>query len=470
MTSSATSLNGFRDTSTGSQLPFGPVPIDRLIESIRSGAIDAVLLVTPDNAGRCLGERVPGARILQAIDDPLAIRVPLMLWGIDIEQNVRAGLVHVGGMAAGVPDVPLVPDLSTARLLPWLPRTPVIICDPADAEGRPLDIAPRQMLKRQLARLEALGVQLQAATELEFNLFTESYEDAWRNGYTTLTPSSRYHAAYDALEALKSEAFIDAVISQMDQAGIEVEGYANEYGRGQHEINLKHTTALEMADRHFLYKFGVKSIATRLGVSATFMAKWMIGDEGNSCHVHVSLWDADTTAPLGEDKRFDAFVGGVAAHMAESTLMYAPHINSYRRFRPHSFAPTTIAVGDNNRTCSLRVVGLGKHRRVENRVPGADVNPYVALAAVALGGAGGIETEAAMPHLETGDVYSRTDLPMLPTSLPAALSLFENSKAVRDGLGTEAHHHLLAVGREEEIAFLSETVTDWERRRLFERG
>lgn len=448
----------------------GRLTVNELIREIELGLVDGVLLVTPDNSGRCLSERVAADGFVENLGRTNAYKVPLMLWGIDIEQDVREGLDHIGGMGAGVPDVYLVPDLATIRRVPWMPGLPVVICDPVDEDGVPIPFAPRQILKDQLARLESLGVTLQAATEVEFYLFDENYESAWHDNYRTLTPSSRYHAAYDALACLKSEEFIGEVIRQMNLAGIEIEGYAGEYGLGQHEINLKHTSCLEMADRHFLYKFGVKTIAARMGKSVTFMAKWNIEADGSSCHVHVSLWDRDEAASLGADPRFGGFVAGLAARAEAATLMYAPMVNSYRRFQPHSFAPTVIAVGDNNRTCSLRVVGSGESRRVENRIPGADVNPYVALGAIALSGADGIEAEMPMPTFETGDMYTRDDVPLIPTSLHAALDLFEGCSELRAALGDRAHAHLLAVGREEEKSFLMETVTDWEKRRLFERA
>ncbi|KRB78476.1 hypothetical protein ASE01_04225 [Nocardioides sp. Root190] len=451
-------------------LTYGPMSLDQLRAEANAGLVDAIMLVTPDNSGRCLAERVPTERFLAHHDELGAFKVPLMLWGVDIEQNVRAGLDHVGGMGGGVPDVPLFPDLTTIRRLPWLPGTPIVICDPFLHDGTPLPFAPRQILKRQLERLNALGVTIQAATELEFYLFDESYEAAWNSDHKGLTAASRYHAAYDAIAAIKAEPFVNEVIRQMDLAGIATEGYAHEYGFGQQEINLSHAGALEMADRHFLYKFGVKSIAARTGVSATFMAKWAIDGDGSSCHIHTSLWDVTGTMAMGDGREFDGYVAGVAAGMADATLMYAPNLNSYRRFQAHSFAPTVIAVGDENRTCSLRLVGGGATRRVENRVPGADVNPYVALGAMAASGANGIAAGLSMPPLETGNMYDRTDIPTLATSLPVALELFAESSSLREGLGEEVHRHLLTLGREEELAFLTETVTDWEKRRLFERA
>lgn len=470
MTLMSTSLDNTATVPVLDHLTYGPMSLEQLRAEAAAGFVDGVMLVTPDNSGRCLAERVPTERFLNDFDKLGAFKVPLMLWGIDIEQNVRAGLDHVGGMGAGVPDVPLVPDMTTIRRLPWLPTTPIVICDPVLTDGTPLPYAPRHILKAQLQRLEALGVTIQAATELEFYLFDESYETAWNAGHQDLTATSRYHAAYDAIAAIKAEPFVNEVIRQMDLAGVQTEGYAHEYGFGQQEINLSHAGALEMADRHFLYKFGVKSIAARMGVSATFMAKWAIDGDGSSCHIHTSLWDLTGTTSIGDTSVFDGYVAGVSRGMADATLMYAPTLNSYRRFQAHSFAPTVIAVGDENRTCSLRLVGSSATRRVENRVPGADVNPYVALGAMAATGASGIEDGLSMPRLETGDMYNRTDVPTLATSLPTAIDKFAHSRDLMEGLGAEVHRHLLTLGREEELAFLTETVTDWEKRRFFERA
>ncbi|WP_456695679.1 glutamine synthetase family protein [Aeromicrobium sp. P5_D10] len=470
MTLTPTSLGGMPMAPVAGHGAFGPMSLEQLRAEAAAGTVDAVMLITPDNHGRCLSERVPTDRFLRDYEKLGAFKVPLMLWGLDIEQNYRGDLEHVGGMSSGAADVPLVPDMTTIRRLPWLPNTPTVICDPTLTDGSPLAFAPRQILKTQLERLESLGVTIQAATELEFYLFDESYEAAWDAGHRGLTASTRHHAAYDAIAAIKAEPFINEVIRQMDMAGVLTEGYSQEYGFGQQEINLAHTGALEMADRHFLYKFGVKSIAAHSGVSATFMAKWAIDGDGSSCHIHTSLWDLTGTTAIGDQDQFGGYVAGLAQGMADSTLLYAPTVNSYRRFMPHSFAPTVIAVGDENRTCSLRLVGSGKTRRVENRVPGADVNPYVALGAMAACGANGIESGLSMPRLETGDMYSSTEAPRLATSLQTAIERFDQSVALRGGLGAEVHAHLLALGRAEQEAFLTETVTDWEKRRFFERA
>jgi len=460
-------VNSTRNNSTGR--PVGVWSLSELAAAVDSGTITKVFLATADNAGRPLGEYVPARRFLRHVDEPSAFRIPLMIWQLDIEQNTDPNLEAVGGLSNGAPDCLLKPDLSTLRVLPWLPDTAFVICDPILADGSTLEIAPRQILKRQIARLAARGATVQVASELEFFLFEEGYEDSWEANYQRLTPASRYQAAYDPIASISVEPFIDAVVEQMGKAGIEIEGVSSEYGLGQQEINLTHTDALEMADRHFIYKFGVKAIAARLGRAATFMAKWDAASVGSSCHIHTSLWSLDGNTPLGDQPIFDSFLAGLVGESRKMCLLYAPNINSYRRFQPHSFAPTTVACGDDNRTMSFRTVGDGPQRRVENRIPGADVNPYIAIAGAIAAGVHGIERDLPMPDLVDGDGYTRDDLPQLPTSIDEAIALFASSDAAKEGLGPEVYLHLLTVGRGEQRAFLTQAVTDWERRRYFER-
>jgi glutamine synthetase len=453
----------------GQPLPAGIWSLSALREAVDAGRITKVLLVAADNIGRPLGEHFPARRFLNHVDDYTTFRIPLMVWQLDIEQDPNPDLEHVGGLSNGGPDCYLKPDLNTLRVLPWIPDTAFVICDPVLADGSMLEIAPRQILKRQLERLAEHGATVQCASELEFYLFDQSYEDGWRTNYGQLTPASRYRAAYDPLVAINHEPFINAVVEQMEQSGVEIEALSCEYGLGQQEINLTHTNALEMADRHFIYKFGVKAIATRMGLSATFMAKWDATGVGSSCHIHTSLWSGDGSRPLGDGELFDGFVAGLVANARDTCLMYAPNLNSYRRFQPHSFAPTTVACGDDNRTLSFRVIGQGPTRRVENRIPGADVNPYIAIAGAVAAGITGIEQRLPFPELVEGDGYARTDLPQLPRSLTDAIDLFATSESVRKALGSEVHAHLLTVGQGETNAFLSQTVTDWEHHRYFER-
>lgn len=443
--------------------------LSALRKAVDAGQITKVLLVAADNIGRPLGEHFPARRFLDHVDDPSAFRIPLMIWQLDIEQDLNPDLEHVGGLSNGGPDCYLQPDLGTLRVLPWIPDTAFVICDPVLPDGTLLEIAPRQILKNQLARLVAHGATVQCASELEFFLFEQSYEDGWGAQYRDLTPASRYQAAYDPLAAISNEPFLNAVVEQMEQAGVAIEGLSCEYGIGQQEINLTHTQALEMADRHFIYKFGVKAIATRMGKSATFMAKWDGAGIGSSCHIHTSLWSVDGTTPLGDHRLFDGFVAGLVDNAREMCLMYAPNLNSYRRFQPNSFAPTTVACGDDNRTMAFRVIGAGPTRRVENRIPGADVNPYLAIAGAIASGVNGIERGLPFPALVDGDGYARTDLPQLPTSLTEALGLFAAGEQSRAALGGEVHAHLLTVGTGEMNAFNHQAVTDWERRRYFER-
>lgn len=455
--------------SKGHPLPSGIWSLSALSEAVDAGFITKVLLVAADNSGRPLGEHVPARRFLDHVGDYTKFRIPLMVWQLDIEQDLNPDLEHVGGLSTGGPDCYLKPDLNTLRVLPWIPGTAFVICDPVLIDGTTLEIAPRQILKRQLERLAAHGATAQVASELEFYLFDQSYEDGWRSNYQDLTPASRYQAAYDPLVAINNEPFINAVVEQMERAGVEIEGLSCEYGLGQQEINLTHTNALDMADSHFIYKFGVKAIATRMGLSATFMAKWDAAGLGSSCHIHTSLWSTDGSTPLGDSALFDGFVAGLVDDAREMCLTYAPNLNSYRRFQPNSFAPTTVACGDDNRTLSFRSIGEGPTRRVENRIPGADVNPYIAIAGAIAAGVNGIERCLPFPELVSGDGYLRTDLPQLPRSLTQAIELFASSESAKTAFGSEVHAHLLTVGHGETSAFLNQAVTDWERRRYFER-
>lgn len=456
-------------TNNGARLPRGVWSLSALREAVDAGRITKVLMVAADNIGRPLGEHFPARRFLDHVDDPSEFRIPLMVWQLDIEQDLNPELEHVGGLSNGGPDCFLKPDLNTLRVLPWIPDTAFVICDPILADGSVLEIAPRQILKGQLARLAAHGASVQCASELEFYLFDQSYEGGWSADYKGLTPASRYKAAYDPLVAIGNEPFINAVVDQMNIAGVEIEALSCEYGIGQQEINLTHANALEMADRHFIYKFGVKTIATRMGKSATFMAKWDGADVGSSCHIHTSLWSTDGSRPLGDSALFDGFVAGLVSDAREMCLLYAPNLNSYRRFQPNSFAPTTVACGNDNRTMAFRVIGDGPTRRVENRIPGADVNPYTAIAAAVAAGVNGIEAHRPFPDLVDGNGYARHDLPQLPTSLPEAIALFGNSGSAQHAFGDEVRDHLLTVGRGEMNAFLTQSVTDWEQRRYFER-
>jgi glutamine synthetase len=455
----------------------GKVTTDELIAAGDAGEIDTVFAVVPDNAGRLRGHRLHLNVFREHIESDTPLPFALAVWGVDIESSFRPGLDAMGGLTSGASDCAAKPDLSSMRLLPWLAKTVVVFCDAYLESSVPLAVAPRTILRQQLDRLAGLGLTIKVATELEFNLFKETYVDAWDDGYKRLTPNSRYQAPYDTLQPTFDEPFLDALRRMMQLAGIEVEGLVTEYGLGQQELKLRYCDPVEMADRHALYKWGAKALAAEVGMSVTFMAKWNQTELGNSCHIHTSLWSADGERPRGSVEgsgsaptdELKHFLAGMVDTTRELTYLYAPTLNSYRRFAAGSLAPTVLVWGDDNRSCAFRMLGNGQSLRIENRVPGADVNPCLAIAAMVAGGVHGLESRLSLPPGTPGNAYAVRDREMLPTSLPEALDCFEESELAVRVFTPEVHRHLLTVGREELTAFLSETVTDWEMRRYFER-
>jgi glutamine synthetase len=328
--------------------------------------------------------------------------------------------------------------------------------------------SPRQILRRQLDRLAERGWIANAGTELEFILFRDTYEQAWHKGYRDLEPANLYNVDYSLLGTARVEPLIRRIRNEMAGAGLTVENSKGECNLGQHEINFRYAHALRSADHHSLYKNGAKEIASQEGMAITFMAKFN-ELEGNSCHIHLSLAGDDGSALFDEQPEvFDHFVAGQLAALRELTLFFAPNINSYKRFAEGSFAPTAVAWGRDNRTCAMRVVGHGPARRVENRMPGADVNPYLALAAMIAAGLDGIDRSLELPPAVDGNAYSDTDLEHVPSNLRDAHDLFSGSKLAREAFGDEVVEHYLNNARVELAAFES-AVTDWERVRGFER-
>jgi glutamine synthetase len=455
----------------------GKVTTDELIAAGQAGEIDTVFAVVPDNAGRLRGHRLQLEVFRKHIEDDTPLPFALAVWGVDIESSFRAGLEAIGGLTSGNPDCAVKPDLESMRLLPWLAKTVVVFCDAYLESGEPLAFAPRTILRQQLDRLAGLGLTIKVATELEFNLFKQNYVDAWNDDYKNLTPNSRYLAPYDTLQPTFDEPYLDVLRRTMHLAGIEVEGLVTEYGLGQQELKLHYCDPLEMADRHALYKWGAKALATEVGMSVTFMAKWNNAELGNSCHIHTSLWNADGERSRGSEEgsgkvptdELKQFLAGMVHTTRELTYLYAPTLNSYRRFASESLAPTVLVWGDDNRSCAFRMLGNGQNLRIENRVPGADVNPCLAIAAMVTGGVHGLESHLPLPPGTPGNAYAVQDREVLPSSLPEALDCFEKSELAMRAFTPEVHRHLLTVGREELTAFLSETVTDWEMRRYFER-
>jgi glutamine synthetase len=372
----------------------------------------------------------------------------------------------------GYGDFAVRPDLSTLRPVPWQPGTALVLGNVEWLDGNPVAAAPRQILRRQLDRLAERGWTAMAGTELEFMVFRDSYEAAWELGYRELTPANQYNVDYSVLGTSRVEPLLRAIRNGMAGAGMTVESAKGECNLGQHEIAFRYADALTTADNHVIYKNGAKEIAAQAGMSLTFMAKYD-EREGNSCHLHVSLRDGEDRPVFAGDRRggfsevFEGFLAGQLAVLRELTLLYAPNINSYKRFAEGSFAPTAVAWGPDNRTCALRVIGSGPSLRVENRTPGGDVNPYLALAASIAAGLYGIENELSLEPEFTGNAYG-SDKPRVPGTLRDAAELFDKSSLARAAFGEEVVEHYTNMARVELAAFDS-AVTDWERVRGFER-
>jgi glutamine synthetase len=393
------------------------------------------------------------------------------LLATDVENRPVPGYTLVS-WEQGYGDFAFTPDLSTLRLAPWQPGAAIVLCDIEHADHRPVPMAPRTMLRHQLERLAAHGLTALTATELEFILFRNSYEEAWDKAYRGLTPANMYNNDYSILGTARVEPVIRKIRNAMEAAGIQVENSKGENNFGQHEINFAYREAMITADQHVIYKEAAKEIAAEAGHALTFMAKFN-EREGNSCHIHLSLRDsaghpafraADGHSP---SKRFLQFLAGLLAHTPALTLFFAPNINSYKRYAAGSFAPTTLACGMDNRTCAFRIVGHGESLRVENRLPGGDVNPYLALAAMIAAGLDGIERDLPPASLFTGNAYE-ADLPHVPSTLQEAAHLFTESEFTRATFGADVVAHYANMAKVELDAF-NATVTDWERFRSFER-
>jgi glutamine synthetase len=459
--------------------PDGLLDVPALEEMIRQGEVDTVLMVFPDLQGRFMGKRVTGAFFL---DDILAgegaIHACNYLLATDMEMEPLPGYRYAS-WDIGYGDFRAVPDLSTLRRIPWLDCTALVICDIVDEEsGEPVEVSPRQILRRQVERAGALGYTVKTGSELEFYLFRDSFEDAAADGYRSLRPHSDYIMDYHILQTTKDEYIIRKIRNDMDAAGVPVEFSKGEFGRGQQEINLRFSDALEMADRHMIYKNGVKEIASLLGRSVTFMAKWSMAEAGSSFHLHSSLWDAagetslmwEQDAPYHMSGACRHYLGGLVATARELAWMFAPFVNSYKRYQAGSWAPTAVVWGCDNRTCGFRVVGEHKSFRIENRLPGADGNPYLAFAATIAGGLHGIEHELEPPEPYDGNAYAAADVPRVPTALHEAVAALAASEVASKAFGDAVHQHLVNTARQEQRIFDNETVTDWELRRYFERG
>ncbi len=434
------------------------------------GAIDTIIVAACDMQGRLQGKRVMPKFFFESVASEAAEGCSYLL-ATDIECAPVPGY-ELTSWEKGYGDFIFAPDIATLRLAPWQEKAAIILCDIELHGHEPAEVSPRTMLKKQLGRLQRHGLSAWAATELEFILFRNTYEDAWDKAYRGLTPANQYNNDYSILGTARVEPLIRRIRNAMEAAGIQVENSKGECNLGQHEINFRYGPALTSCDKHVIYKEAAKELAAQEGMALTFMAKFN-EREGNSCHTHLSLrdeagnavfLDADGHSP---SKLFKQFMAGLLRRAPEIALFFAPNINSYKRFAVGSFAPTALAWGMDNRTCAFRVLGHGKSIRVENRLPGGDVNPYLVLAAMIAAGLEGIEGDFAPVEMFKGNAYT-ADLPRVPHTLADAAKLFSESAFTHAAFGTDVVKHYTNMAKVELDAFNS-AVTDWERFRSFER-
>jgi glutamine synthetase len=442
--------------------------LERLVEA---GDVDTVLVAFGDMQGRLAGKRVSGRHFVDEVAARGAECCSYLL-AVDVDMNTVAGYA-MSSWETGYGDMVMMPDLSTLRLIPWLPGAALVIADLGWGDGSPVAASPRGILRRQLDRLSQQGLVADVATELEFMVFDQTYREAWASGYSGLTPASDYNMDYAVVASTRMEPLLRDLRLGMQGAGLRWEAVKGECNTGQQEIVFRYADALVTCDNHTIYKNGAKEIADQHGKSLTFMAKYD-EREGNSCHIHLSLRATDGSAvfadpgqPHAMSPMFRRFVAGVLASARELTMFYAPNINSYKRFVDGSFAPTVVAWGPDNRTCAVRVVGHGRNIRMEFRVPGGDVNPYLAVAALIAGGLYGIERGLELPDPCAGNAYD-SDAERLPATMAEAAALFEGSALAREAFGDDVVAHYLNNARVELAAF-NAAVTDWERKRGFER-
>ncbi|GAB4587086.1 glutamine synthetase family protein [Nocardia sp. IFM 10818] len=450
----------------------GMLSVAELVQQVEAGMLDTVLVAMTDMQGRLQGKRCSARYFVEEVLDH-ATEACNYLLAVDVEMTTVDGYA-MSSWDTGYGDFVLRPDLSTLRRVPWWPGTALVLCDveQVEPEGKPVVASPRQVLRAQLERLAAHGLRAYVGTELEFLVFDDSYEAAFQSGYRDLRPANQYNVDYSMLGTARIEPLLRRIRNEMAGAGMYVESAKGECNPGQHEIAFRYDEALITCDNHSVYKTGAKEIAAQEGRSISFMAKYN-EREGNSCHIHISLRN-EAGEPVcagdgagGESELMRHFVAGQLDCLREFTYLFAPNINSYKRFQTGSFAPTAVAWGRDNRTCSMRVVGHGASLRLENRVPGADVNPYLAVAGAIAAGLHGIEQRLPLEPEFHGNAY-RSNRPRVPRTLRDAAQLFGESKVAQAAFGEDVVRHYRNAAQVEIDAF-DAAVTDWERMRGFER-
>ena len=454
----------------------GILTVEQLTDLVASGEVDTVVCTVCDMQGRLVGKRVTGEHFVAHCLEH-GTHLCTYLLATDMELTTPEGFASAS-WESGYGDYQARPDWATARRIPWLERTALVLGDWVDeASGEEVAVAPRTILRRQIARAAELGLRPKMASELEFYLFRDTYEQAHAKGYIGLERSGWYSEDYQLFQATKAEPLYRRIRNLMTEAGVPVEFSKGEAAPGQHEVNIRYADALEAADRHALLKHGAKEIAYGHGCALTFMAKPAEDWTGSSGHVHLSLWDpagernlfSDPRADLGMSKTMRWFLGGLMACARELSLFLAPNVNSFKRYASASWAPVNVVWARDNRTCGLRVVGRGPALRIENRFPGGDVNPYLAYAAILAAGLHGIERRIDPPAEFHGNGYTAEGVPRVPRTLTEAIAAWEASDVASAAFGDDVAAHYLNAARVEQRAF-DAAVTDWERVRYFERG
>ncbi len=452
----------------------GMLAEDELRERVSRGEIDTVIVAFTDLYGRLMGKRYDAEFFLSDALRGGAHACDYLLT-VDVGMNPVPGY-EFANWERGYGDFHLVPDLTTLRLVSWLPGTALVLCDVADPKTHQrLPLAPRSMLRSQLERAANRELMAKGASELEYYLFDSSYRDAKDRNYHGLRPAGWCIEDYHILQGTRTEEFTAAVRRHLRESGVPVENSKGEWGLGQHELNVRYADALSMADRHVVYKQCLKEVAEQQGRAVTFMAKYSEDGAGSSCHLHLSLWSHDGNVFPGDQRLgpvegsdlFRWFLGGWIAHAPEMMAFYAPTVNSYKRYQSGSWAPTRLAWSFDNRTAGFRVVGGGSSLRIECRIPGADCNPYLAFAASLASGLEGIEQRTEPPPAFEGDVYQAEKIPTVPKTLREATELLAGSAVARRSFGDPVVDHYVHFYRSECEAY-ERSVSDWERRRYFE--
>ncbi|MFZ0324177.1 MAG: glutamine synthetase family protein [Actinomycetes bacterium] len=455
----------------------GMLTVDELRARIEIGQVDTVVVAIPDMQGRLQGKRLSARFFLDEVQHH-GTEGCNYLMAVDIDMNTVDGYA-ISSWERGYGDFVMAPDYSTLREIPWHEGTVMVLADVQWEDGTPVAPSPRQVLRRQLDRLSAMGLKALVGTELEFIVFRDTYEEAWDKSYRGLEPVNQYNVDYSIVGTSRIEPLLRRIRLGMEGAGLYAESVKGECNLGQHEIAFRYAEALETCDNHSIYKTGAKEIAAQDGMALTFMAKYN-EREGNSCHIHISVRGngegvaddaivmADDSDPMGMSALGKSFIAGQVAHMPELTLMLAPNVNSYKRFVPGSFAPTTVAWGRDNRTCALRLVGHGPSLRIENRVPGGDINPYLSVAALVAAGIDGIEQGLTLEEPLSGNAYV-SDAPQVPHTMHDARRLWMESSFNRSAFGDDVVDHYANMARVE-LDDYNRTITDWELRRNFERS